>query len=641
MGTANGSGVMEHNRLSESVQAAFVVALGLGFFWDGLYAPGQQVLLTAVIALAVLIRRPACRLAGVEWAALALLFIGVAGSFVHPVAMGNATHGPLVAVGWVLALVLGRALGGSDRPLRAIVILWAIAASFMTFGGIALISYLPVHHSGRLAAFLGYPIAVGMLGLLGAVGSLPALAAGTRWVVLLSYGAMLAALLSGSRGVWVVAALLALYLVWARPGLLRRTGWPAAGALAAALWAGPAIAGRAAVPALVAAAVAGLAVLTVDRAAWLRIPAALAWLAALAFAPGWGWFLGRATAVALTEGSTVERFTFLRDGLALARHLPLGAGYRAWVALHLQGASYAYYSAEAHSALLDLTLAFGWAGGAAFIMLLGRFLLGLRAGRTWSSERLVFLAGLGALGLHAMLDWDLSYGIFAVLLWLGFGVAGASDGAAQDVRGRGVPLAVAALALAGAALVGGSDVFTQVGQRALEVGSLPTAARHATMAVGLNPYNDLGWAVLGQARAAAGDSGAALQALERARRLGPREPWYAELAATELVRLGRWRAAADAWTAYVRLWPWEAQAYETALTSLTDLTLRAELAGDQALAADLTEAGRAVLAVLDAQKAREPVGRPRRPLATDTPPLRQARTFFSARCPPLPGLCTP
>jgi len=638
---------MEQSRVDAWALSALTAAVGLGFFWDGLYAPGQQIALTAVLALAHLAVRPGCRLDRIEWVAVGLLTFGVLGSLSQVVAAGNATHGPLVAVGWVLSLTLGRALGTADRPVRTLLTTWMVSTGFMTFGGVALISYLPAHHSGRLAAFLGYPIAVGILGILGAVGSLPALAAGFRWAPFFTYGAVLGILLSGSRGVWAVAVLAVLYLRWARPALLTRAGWPAAGALVAALWAGPAIAARTVMPALIPALAAGAAVLAV---AWLgatRAGRLRSWSAVLTFlgcgvalvlAPGWGWFVGRATAVALTEGSTVERFTFLRDGLVMAAHRPLGAGYRAWTALHLQGASYGYYSAEAHSAPLDLTLAFGWAGGAAFLVLLARFLLRLRAGQSWSPPRLAAMTGLAALGVHALLDWDLSYGVFAVPLWLGFGIAGAKEGAAGDLERRmALPAAVtgtvAAMALGATALVGGSDVFTQAGQRALAAGSLAPAAQHGAMATGLNPYNDLAWAVLAQARSAAGDSTGALRALDRARRLGPLEPWYAELAAHELVRLGRWRDAADAWTAYVRLWPWEVQAYETALASLVDLTLRAELVGDRTLAGELAGSGRAVLNALDAKKAREPAGRPRRPLQTDSLSLRQARSFFAARLP--------
>src|SRR5690606_5448942 len=117
------------------------------------------------------------------------------------------------------------------RPGEAEVALsrfWAVTGALMAFGGLLLISFTPPHHSGRLASFLGYPIAVGMLGLLGLAGSLPDLAAGRTWAAALALGCGLGLLLSGSRGVWLAALLLAAFLWWAaRPLVLAslpRTG---------------------------------------------------------------------------------------------------------------------------------------------------------------------------------------------------------------------------------------------------------------------------------------------------------------------------------------------------------------------------------------------------------------------------------
>ncbi|HEY3366624.1 MAG TPA: bacterial transcriptional activator domain-containing protein [Symbiobacteriaceae bacterium] len=632
-------------------ELALMALLGAGAFWDGLYSPGQQLILTAGLALLILVRgRSAAgsrlQAAGShqdeaagsrleEAVALALLAVGVASSLAAPAAASMAAHGPLLAAGWFLAWVAGRQLSGDDRACRLLGRTFAMLGTVMTFGGVALMSYLPAHHTGRLAAFLGYPIAVGVLGLLGLAGSLPWLVEQRWWVPALVFGNGAAILLSGSRGVWAVGVLLAAYLTWAAPQLLRKVGAGLAAAFAAALWAGPAIAGRQVGPALAVLLTGCLTVLLLHwfplgrRRRWLWFGAAAAWVLALACAPGWPWFLGRATALPLTEGSSVERLAFIRDGLRISLSRPLGAGYRAWTALHLQGAGYAYYSAEVHSAPLDLAIGFGWAAAAGFLLLLGRFLAGLRHGRAWSPERLAVLAGLAALGVHSLADWDLSYGLFAVPLWLGFGLMAPAPARAKDWRlPFGLTTAVAGLALAGTVVLGAGDIFEGLAEQALAAGRPEVAYRHAAMATAVSPWNDMAHAMAGQALRRLGRRAEALSEFGRARSLGPYEPWYAELAAATFWEDGRPREAAAAYRDYVRLWPWQVPAYEEALSANLDMLLRASVVGDRPLQADLLENGRAILAALDAQKAKEPRATPRAPMQVDKPVIREARDRF-------------
>lgn len=622
--------------------AAVALLLGAGSFWDGLYAAGQQLLPVAVVAGALLCVLGAVFVSGVEVVALLLLVAGTGLSLLHPASGDAAAHGPVLVAGWVLAFALGRRLAPTGRLEPVLAATWMAAGPLMVFGGLTAMSYLPAHHSGRLASFLGYPIAVGVLGLLGLAGTLPHLARGRWWAPALAAGNGLAVLLSGSRGVWAVGVLLVAYLAWAQPGLLRRVVWPVACALAGALWAGPAVALQQQGQALLGAglAVAVSPCLTPGAVPWFQhwrafqrwwsMGAAGLLAVALAVAPGWPWLLGRATALPLTEGSSVERLTFLRDGLVLAARLPLGAGYRAWTALHLQGASYGYFSAEVHSAPLDLALAFGWAGAAGFLLLLGRFLLGLRHGRQWAPERLVVLAGVGALGLHALLDWDLSYGLFMVPLWMGFGLLAPAGRPAAPGRGAssvpaGVAAALAGLALGAVVLLGASDGAATLADRALAAGQPERAIQHSTLATAVAPWNDLAYSTRGQALSRLGRHEEAEAAFARARRWNEYEPWYAVLDARELAALGRWREAAAAYRTYERLWPWNTAAYEEALEAHLDMLFRANLLGDHAQAAELTANGRAILADLDRQKAKEPPGRPRKPMNIETPVIEQAR----------------
>jgi len=615
-----------------------LAGLAVGAFWDGLYAPAQQLLCVALAALLALIAPQGVRFARLEWVALLLLAVGVAGGLWDPAAVGVAAHGPVVVAGWILAFVAGRALRRQGVEL-VLARFWAVLGASIAFAGLLLISFTPPHHSGRLASFLGYPIAVGMAGLLGLAGVLPDLAEGRRWAAPLALGSVMGLLLSGSRGVWAVALLLGTFLCWAAPALVRaalpRLGLTLGAGLAAALWAAPAVAQRDAPRLALVVLLALLTVAVVERfhRVWpVRLAAAAGVAAVLLLAPGWGWLWGRAAALPLTEGSSVERLAFLRDGLRLSAGLPWGAGYRAWASLHLQAASYGYYSAEVHSALLDVALAYGWAGAAAFALLVARLLLHLRQARTWRPGRTVLLAGLGALAVHALVDWDLSYGLFAFPLWFGFGLVDPVDQDGRPARATAWPrrltVGLAGLALAGAALLGAGDLFTELAARGLARGEAAVTLRHAGAAVAVTPWNDLAHAYRGEALNRLGRGEEGLAALARARALGPREPWYARLAAAELERQGRWLDAAAAWSDYVRLWPWEAEAYEAAVRAHLDCLELALAAGDRELAAALAESGERVLAALDRQKAAEPASAPRAGMAVDRPIFGAARERF-------------
>jgi len=254
--------------------------LGAGAFWDGLYSPGQQLAGTAAMAVLVVLAgaldvgsSDTSRVSTWEAVWLALFGGAVLVSLWAPVSAGSAAHGPAVAAGWLLSFWLGRRFAGSGGVERLLCWLWAVLGPVIVFGGLAAMSYLPAHHSGRLASFLGYPIAVGVLGLLGLAGALPLLQEGRKWAPVLVWGNGLAVLLSGSRGVWAVGLVLAGYLFWADRRLLRGAWWPLGAALAAALWIGPAVVERSVSASLAAFVAIGLPVLA---AGWFRQPRVLA-----------------------------------------------------------------------------------------------------------------------------------------------------------------------------------------------------------------------------------------------------------------------------------------------------------------------------------------------------------------------------
>src|SRR5690606_8259503 len=108
--------------------------------------------------------------------------------------------------------------------------------------------------------------------------------------------------------------------------------------------------------------------------------------------------------------------------------------------------------------------------------------------RRWDGTRAAALGGLGALLLHALVDWDLSYALFAFPLWFGFGLArearrraGGEEtrGGAGAVWPRALTAALAGAALAGAALLGAGDALTELSARSLRAGAPEAALQHS------------------------------------------------------------------------------------------------------------------------------------------------------------------
>jgi tetratricopeptide (TPR) repeat protein len=191
-----------------------------------------------------------------------------------------------------------------------------------------------------------------------------------------------------------------------------------------------------------------------------------------------------------------------------------------------------------------------------------------------------------------------------------------------------VAAAVAGLTLAGAIVLGAGDMAVELSGAARDAGHPDQARRHGALAVAVTPWNDMAHATYGQALSALGRREEAVGEFGAARRLGRYEPWYAELQAQEYRQMGRLAEAAGAYGDEAALWPWYVPVYETALSAHLDMLFRAQVLGDAALANELTGSGRAILAALDRQKAKEPPGRPRKPMDVHTPAIEQARDYF-------------
>ncbi|QHW30817.1 hypothetical protein GZH47_08095 [Paenibacillus rhizovicinus] len=139
--------------------------------------------------------------------------------------------------------------------------------------------------------------------------------------------------------------------------------------------------------------------------------------------------LGRLGGAGNPYATAAARGLFYRDAWKLIREAPLlGRGGDTWRSLFTGVQSQPYVGNEVHSGLLELALDLGLIGLFAGVFLAGAVLLPL-----WKRDRAGLLP-IAVLLLHAMIDFDLSFG-YAWLLMLGWLVYYSSG---AEVRGEAI-----------------------------------------------------------------------------------------------------------------------------------------------------------------------------------------------------------
>jgi tetratricopeptide (TPR) repeat protein len=621
---------------------------------DGLYGPWAAVGAAALVGLCLpVLQRAPLRLHRLEWMGGGLMLTGALVSLGRAVQPSMAVWGPPLVLAGLVGLLGGRviqqrgAVGILLQPL-------GLLPLGLVLHGLWLLSTGVVHQSGRLAGALGYPIALGATGLIGLSAALP-LAGGAGWRKGLwgaaLYGGTLALFLSGSRGLWAAAGVTLLLLLAGRPGWCERLWLPLLGGGAVGLWVAPLVAGRAPLPAalwtvagalftgLGAVWLDGVEEAGLDRVAeeWGPTPTlrtrrlrglslGLVLIATMVWAPGWAWLTGRAQLPG-TETASVERLTFLRDAWPLVWQHPLGQGFRAWASLQLTAASYPYWVGEVHSALMDAMLNWGWLGGLGLCLILARLWWGGWRLRTGPDGPFALVIGVGGIALHGLVDWTLSYGLFAGLVALGLGLLPASAPRALAIPRQAVAVIVGLLA-AIALLLGAGEWAASSARDALRAGDPGRALSQADLAERLAPWHEEGWAVAGEATLALGRPREALPALDRAVTLAPLEPWYRGQRAEVLFALNDEAGGLAAYREMVERQPWAPEAYDRALAAHLERYLSATLRGDNRSAALARDGGRLLLARLATQRAKVPPGAPRQWHEPDSAVIRRAQDLF-------------
>ena len=203
------------------------------------------------------------------------------------------------------------------------------------------------------------------------------------------------------------------------------------GALAAVLLAGIFLSGSRTVFLLTALCAAVLAFCAprkpVRRCIVIVLPAAVAAVAAYAVLTGKFSSAGRFLTTSLHSSTLLGRLLYARDALPVILRHPLGIGYGAYAAMQGSFQTGVYSVQSVHNDLLQLMLDAGWAPAIVMTFAVGKTLF--RRG-TSLRRRLM----LGAMCLHALLDFSLQYLSMAMLA----GEVPATDwsgGYAQDAVG--------------------------------------------------------------------------------------------------------------------------------------------------------------------------------------------------------------
>ncbi|QHW31551.1 hypothetical protein GZH47_12325 [Paenibacillus rhizovicinus] len=134
----------------------------------------------------------------------------------------------------------------------------------------------------------------------------------------------------------------------------------------------------------------------------------------------------RLDSINLEQNSVLERETFYKDAIKAAADYPLfGAGGGAWSVIYEKYQNNPYTSRQAHSFFLQTLVETGWLGLIVLIAFLAAvYALFIRAYIKNPSQRsnqfVFFIVSLSIL-VHSSLDFDMSYGYLAVIVFLCLG----------------------------------------------------------------------------------------------------------------------------------------------------------------------------------------------------------------------------
>ncbi len=149
----------------------------------------------------------------------------------------------------------------------------------------------------------------------------------------------------------------------------------------------------------------------------------------------------RVKSINLEQHSVQERFYFYKDAIKIIADYPLlGTGGKGWEALYPRYQSYLYISNQVHSHFLQVWVEAGIIVFLMFLAVWGAFFYTIVKawrveGTTDRTRAVCLLVAALTLGLHSMIDFNLSLSAVSLVLWTVFGLATACrriTGATQE-----------------------------------------------------------------------------------------------------------------------------------------------------------------------------------------------------------------
>ncbi len=587
-------------------------------FFRGLFFLPEQMVALAVVGLFFLIFIVSSRLdlraigrTRMELAAL-LLFGGYLLSTVLAAQLRSALLELLKYGLYLMVFILtSRAVRG---PVQRVVALWTILVGMTATGVVGLFSVSgPWHYPGaifenKLASTFQYHNSFGAVmatGLVLALGLQVATKPQWQRLLLGAMGALfgLCVIYSQSRGTWlislvVLAALVILTIRAERSLLVARflaigvgivAGMPFFGRglhqLSYWIWLGWLIAG------VLAAAVTYVVEMPTIRRHYGAVATALVIIGIAASVilvsrlPAD--LVARFKSLSLRDVNVIERFAFDIDSLKMIAASPLlGYGGGGWFAVYKRFQSYGYTTRLGHNNFLQTWVEGGILGFAALIFMWYWFFRALfprDSTKSATDERAVMtavaMAG-GFLGLHSIIDFDLSLGAISIILWALFGLANGCVLDREVKAGHGrrfgllpaagakrsfpvLPVLVYALAVALAASLFAGDRLQNRALAEYNAGQSPLAMSNMLLAARVDPLNSTALTLAAQMDEQAGKYDIAYALNSRAVKFDRFNSVILTTQSRMAYRLGRGDEAVWAARQAVKMEPQEELRYET------------------------------------------------------------------------------
>lgn len=125
--------------------------------------------------------------------------------------------------------------------------------------------------------------------------------------------------------------------------------------------------------------------------------------------------------------SVFHRFDFWNDGIKIIKdNWLIGAGGNAWRMLYGQYQDYLYYAKEVHSYPIEIWISFGIGGIIAYIFIIA-ITIKNNVKKLKDKTTIAILIGLALIGVHSLIDFDMSYLIMEMLVFMFLAIVNKAD----------------------------------------------------------------------------------------------------------------------------------------------------------------------------------------------------------------------